>query len=89
MDKNTLLFIFIFFLISPQLLNISWDIGKATIYIVIVLLILNTISFELEQSETSILIKHLTENSIDIVSVIPIRSLEDYFLNITSGGSIA
>jgi ABC-type multidrug transport system ATPase subunit len=49
----------------------------------------NTISFELEQFETAILIKHLTENNIDIVSVVPIRSLEDYFLNITSGGSIA
>ncbi|MCX6146266.1 MAG: ABC transporter ATP-binding protein, partial [Candidatus Kapabacteria bacterium] len=50
--------------------------------------LVNTISFELEQFETAVLIKYLTENSIDIVSVVPIRSLEDYFLNITSGGSI-
>lgn len=51
--------------------------------------LVNTISFELEQFETAVLIKHLTENNIDIVSVVPIRSLEDYFLNITSGGANA
>ncbi len=49
---------------------------------------LNTICFEIEQYETSILIKYLSERNIDIISVVPIRSLEDYFLNITSGGSI-
>jgi hypothetical protein len=40
MDYKTLLTIFILILISSQLWNIIWDIGKGAIYVVILLLVL-------------------------------------------------
>ena len=40
MDYKTLLTIFILILISSQLWNIIWDIGKGALYIVILLLVL-------------------------------------------------
>jgi len=63
MDKNTLLLIFILFLLSSQLLSITWDIGKATIYIAIILLILNNIS-----PETAIIIKNMFSRVINLDS---------------------
>ena len=61
MDKNTLLLIFILFLLSSQLLSITWDIGKASIYIVIILLILNSIS-----PETATIIKNIFSRIINL-----------------------
>ena len=61
MDKNTLLLIFILFLLSSQLLSITWDIGKATIYIAIILLILNNIS-----PESAIIIKNMFSRVINL-----------------------
>jgi len=43
----------------------------------------NKLVFEMDQSEVGELNKFLVENSITISSVVPIRSLEDYFLKIT------
>ena len=63
MDKNTLLLIFILFLLSSQLLSITWDIGKATIYIAIILLILNNIS-----PESAIIIKNMFSRVINLDS---------------------
>jgi hypothetical protein len=61
MDKNTLLLIFILFLLSSQLLSITWDIGKASVYIVIILLILNSIS-----PETATIIKNIFSRIINL-----------------------
>ena len=61
MDKNTLLLIFILFLLSSQLLSITWDIGKASLYIVIILLILNSIS-----PETATIIKNIFSRIINL-----------------------
>lgn len=47
----------------------------------------NKLVFEMDQSEVGELNKFLVENSIFISSVIPIRSLEDYFLKITEGST--
>jgi hypothetical protein len=47
MDQNTLFTIVIFFLLSNQLWNIFWDIGKALFYIVCVLIGLKVIKPEL------------------------------------------
>ena len=44
MDKNVLLLCILLFFLSSQLLTITWDIGKASIYIIVILLILNTIN---------------------------------------------
>jgi hypothetical protein len=44
MDKNVLLLCILLFFLSSQLLVITWDIGKASIYIIVILLILNTIN---------------------------------------------
>ena len=45
----------------------------------------NKLVFEMDQSEVGELNKFLVENNIAISSVVPIRSLEDYFLKITEG----
>jgi ABC-type multidrug transport system ATPase subunit len=45
----------------------------------------NKINFNLEQSEIPVLNKLLVENGILVNALVPIRSLEDYFLTITSG----
>lgn len=45
----------------------------------------STLTFELDNSEIPTLNKHLIENGINVHSLIPTRSLEDYFLKITEG----
>lgn len=45
----------------------------------------NKINFNLEQNEIPLLNKFLVENGIMVNALVPVRSLEDYFLNITSG----
>jgi len=45
----------------------------------------NKININLEQNEISVLNKYLVENGIMVNALVPIRSLEDYFLSITSG----
>jgi ABC-2 type transport system ATP-binding protein len=45
----------------------------------------NKISLNLEQNEISIINKYLVENGIMVNALVPVRSLEDYFLSITSG----
>lgn len=44
----------------------------------------NKIVFELEKEQISSLNKFLVENNVDVNSLVPIRSLEDYFLKITN-----
>ena len=44
MDKNSLITIFVFFLLSNQLYNIVWEIVKSTFYIVLIILGLNYIN---------------------------------------------
>lgn len=43
----------------------------------------NTMEFNIDQSEISKLNKYLVENGIDVSAIIPLRSLEEYFLKIT------
>ncbi len=43
MDQKTLLVIFLLILMSSQLWNIVWDMGKAAIYLIIILLLLTYI----------------------------------------------
>lgn len=45
----------------------------------------NKININLEQNEIPLLNKFLVENGIMVNALVPVRSLEDYFLNITSG----
>ncbi|MBK9097985.1 MAG: ABC transporter ATP-binding protein [bacterium] len=45
----------------------------------------NKISLNLEQNEIPIINKYLVENGIMVNALVPVRSLEDYFLSITSG----
>ncbi len=47
----------------------------------------NKLVFEMDQIEISSLNKYLVENNISVSSVVPIRSLEDYFLKITEGST--
>ena len=47
----------------------------------------NKLVFEMDQSKIAELNKFFVENSINISSVVPIRSLEDYFLKITEGST--
>ena len=70
MDKNTLLLIFILFLLSSQLLSITWDIGKATIYIIIILLILNSISPESAEIIKKMFIKIINLDSSVITNIL-------------------
>ena len=44
MDKNTLITIFVFFLLSNQLYNIVWEIGKSIFYIVLIIIGLSYIN---------------------------------------------
>jgi ABC-type multidrug transport system ATPase subunit len=44
----------------------------------------NTFSFNLEQEDIPVLNKYLIENGIMVNALIPVRSLEDYFLSLTS-----
>ncbi len=45
----------------------------------------NTLFFEMPHKEISALNKYLVEHSIEVNAVIPIRSLEDFYLKITEG----
>ena len=45
------------------------------------------INFELTKNEIALLNKHLIEKGISVSAVVPVRSLEDYFLRITEGGT--
>ncbi|MCB0745455.1 MAG: ABC transporter ATP-binding protein, partial [Ignavibacteriae bacterium] len=45
------------------------------------------IIFEIEKSKISGLTKFLINNDIEVSAVVPIRSLEDYFLRITEESS--
>ena len=47
----------------------------------------NKLVFEMDQIEISNLNKYLVENNISVSSVVPIRSLEAYFLKITEGST--
>lgn len=46
----------------------------------------NEMAFELHKNETAELNRHLVENGISVNAIVPVRSLEDYFLKITEGG---
>jgi ABC-type multidrug transport system ATPase subunit len=46
----------------------------------------NELIFELGKEEISFLNKYLVENGIAVKAIIPVRSLEDFFLKITEGG---
>ena len=47
----------------------------------------NKLVFEMDKEEIPGLTKFLVENKIEISSIVPIRSLEDYFLKITEGAT--
>lgn len=49
MDKNTLIFIFVLFMISTKLWNVTWNIGTSLFYLVIAIIVLNSISPETSQ----------------------------------------
>ena len=42
------------------------------------------LNLNLEQNEIPELNKHLVDNGINVSAIIPVRSLEDYFLSITA-----
>lgn len=46
----------------------------------------NEMSFELTKNEIAVLNKFLTEKGFAVSAIVPVRSLEDYFLRITEGG---
>jgi len=46
----------------------------------------NEMKFELAKTETAELNKFLMQNGFAVSAVVPVRSLEDYFLKITEGG---
>jgi ABC-type multidrug transport system ATPase subunit len=45
----------------------------------------NKFSISLEQDDIPVLNKYLVENGVMVNALIPVRSLEDYFLSITAG----
>ncbi|MEG8946184.1 ABC transporter ATP-binding protein [Rosettibacter firmus] len=47
----------------------------------------NSLTFEMLHNEISSLNKYLVDNSLEVSAVVPIRSLEDYFLKITEGNT--
>lgn len=47
----------------------------------------NSLTFEMPHNEISALNKYLVDNSLEVSAVVPIRSLEDYFLKITEGNA--
>jgi hypothetical protein len=47
MNQNTLITIVVLILVSSQLWNIIWDVGKAAVYIIILLLVLSYINPEM------------------------------------------
>lgn len=50
MDKKSLITVFVFFLLSNQLYNIVWEIGKSVFYIVLVIFGLNYLNPELSDT---------------------------------------
>lgn len=50
MDKNALITIFVFFLLSNQLYNIVWEIGKSLFYIVLIIVGLSYINPSLSET---------------------------------------
>jgi ABC-type multidrug transport system ATPase subunit len=45
----------------------------------------NKLSIKLDYKEIPLLNKHLVENGVMVTALVPVRSLEDYFLSITAG----
>jgi len=74
MDKKSLLIIVILILISSQLWNILWDIGKSALYIVILLLALTYLSPDIAEEFRTVLKKiinldySLISNSLSYIS---------------------
>ena len=50
MEKNALITIFVFFLLSNQLYNIVWEIGKSLFYIVLIIVGLSYINPSLSET---------------------------------------
>ena len=48
----------------------------------------NELEFKLDNHEIAILNKHFVESGIEVHSLVPTRSLEDYFLRITEGSEV-
>jgi len=63
MDKNSLLLIFVLFLFSSQLWNISWNIGLSLFYMIITLSVLNLTSPDSAISLRTIIIKLINLDS--------------------------
>jgi hypothetical protein len=63
MDKNSLLLVFVLFLFSSQLWNISWNIGLSLFYMITTLSVLNLTSPDSEVSLRSMLIKLINLDS--------------------------
>lgn len=59
MDKNALLTIFVFFLLSNQLYNIVWEIGKSIFYIVLIIFGLSYINPGLSETLKKYLINFI------------------------------
>ena len=47
----------------------------------------NKINFKLNRNDIAALNKYLVENKVDVQAIIPVRSLEDYFLSITASAN--
>lgn len=50
MDKKSLITVFVFFLLSNQLYNIAWEIGKSVFYIILIIFGLNYLNPELSDT---------------------------------------
>ena len=59
MDKNALITIFVFFLLSNQLYNIVWEIGKSIFYIVLIIVGLSYINPSLSDTLKKYLINFI------------------------------
>ena len=57
MEKNTLIIIFILFLISSKLWSIAWSIGKGLAFIVIIIVAINCVNPEVTKELQNILRK--------------------------------
>jgi len=68
MDKNTLIFIFILFLVSSQLWAITWSIGTALMYIVGAIVILNIVSPDSAEAIKEFVIKVVSLDSSLIIN---------------------
>lgn len=59
MDKNSLILIFVFFLLSNQLYNIVWEISKSLVYILVTIIGLNYLNPELSKKLKKYLINFI------------------------------